>query len=335
MEHATQRREEFVESSKNPLTIYLNDIEKMRITGALATLNSPYEDFDFFLYQCRTASQLLDYGTFKLLKDFTLRADAPGGLLLKNLPFDPEIPSNPKDGLRVEGKRTFFSEGILGIISSILGDIYSYTAEKRGELIHNVVPLQKSKFKKSNEGSATAFELHNEVAFYDFRPDFLALTCLREGKSPGYTRFCNGFGAISSLDPEVLAVLRKPLFRIAVGESFRETPGQKVWTNPLPMISGEGDATEIRVYFTNAEAICPEAEKALIAFREAMDANSQSIQLKRGETLVVNNHKAAHGRLPYQANFDGRDRWLQRAYMRRSLREGFSQQLANSLFFEI
>jgi L-asparagine oxygenase len=42
--------------------------------------------------------------------------------------------------------------------------------------------------------------------------------------------------------------------------------------------------------------------------------------MSRGrDLLVIHNRKCAHARSRFEAGFDGRDRWLQRVYVRRSL----------------
>jgi L-asparagine oxygenase len=43
------------------------------------------------------------------------------------------------------------------------------------------------------------------------------------------------------------------------------------------------------------------------------------VRLKSGQALLINNRKGLHARTRFGAGYDGRDRWLQRTYIRRTL----------------
>jgi enduracididine beta-hydroxylase len=43
--------------------------------------------------------------------------------------------------------------------------------------------------------------------------------------------------------------------------------------------------------------------------------------LEPGDMLFVDNFRAVHGRRPFSARFDGRDRWLKRINVTRDLRK--------------
>jgi hypothetical protein len=48
--------------------------------------------------------------------------------------------------------------------------------------------------------------------------------------------------------------------------------------------------------------------------------HSSGVRLGPGDLLVIDNKRCAHARSSYAARFDGHDRWLQRAYVRRDIR---------------
>jgi alpha-ketoglutarate-dependent taurine dioxygenase len=41
--------------------------------------------------------------------------------------------------------------------------------------------------------------------------------------------------------------------------------------------------------------------------------------LETGDLLVIDNNKTIHGRKPFQARYDGTDRWVQRILVRKEL----------------
>jgi L-asparagine oxygenase len=68
-------------------------------------------------------------------------------------------------------------------------------------------------------------------------------------------------------------------------------------------------------------ALSGEADEAIKALTAACNDPdlSESVQLRAGDLLAINNNRCAHSRSAFPALFDGRDRWLQRVYVRRSV----------------
>jgi hypothetical protein len=63
------------------------------------------------------------------------------------------------------------------------------------------------------------------------------------------------------------------------------------------------------------------SQKALNDLIYALDSNSSEIALRPGDMLFVDNFCAVHGRKPFQARYDGTDRWLKRINVTRDLRK--------------
>ena len=60
-----------------------------------------------------------------------------------------------------------------------------------------------------------------------------------------------------------------------------------------------------------------EAKEALEILKEILKKNS--INLKLGDMLIIDNNKCVHGRSSFEAKFDGKDRWLQRLYLNKNI----------------
>ncbi|GAA2632946.1 hypothetical protein Adu01nite_12980 [Paractinoplanes durhamensis] len=43
---------------------------------------------------------------------------------------------------------------------------------------------------------------------------------------------------------------------------------------------------------------------------KAVDGSMQDVRLSAGEILIIDNLRSVHGRRPFTARYDGRDRWL-------------------------
>jgi alpha-ketoglutarate-dependent taurine dioxygenase len=64
-----------------------------------------------------------------------------------------------------------------------------------------------------------------------------------------------------------------------------------------------------------------EAGEALDALIKAMDESLTDLVLQPGSFLFIDNYRAVHGRKPFKATYDGKDRWLKRINVTRDLRK--------------
>jgi len=57
-----------------------------------------------------------------------------------------------------------------------------------------------------------------------------------------------------------------------------------------------------------------EVKAAYKRVKELATSLAEGVWLGTGDVLLLNQRKAGHGRAPYEAKYDGKDRWLQRAW---------------------
>jgi alpha-ketoglutarate-dependent taurine dioxygenase len=77
-------------------------------------------------------------------------------------------------------------------------------------------------------------------------------------------------------------------------------------------------------YFMDVEQLDPQSREAFEALVAAIDANIKGVVLRQGDTCFIDNFRAVHGRNPFKARFDGKDRWLKRVNVTRDLRKSRS-----------
>jgi L-asparagine oxygenase len=177
----------------------------------------------------------------------------------------------------------------------------------------------------SNEGSLVDLGMHTEAAIFLLRPHFILLVCLRgDAQGDARTTVASATVMCRHLNPETLAVLRAPVFQLRAPQSFDNGLGEVRWSEPRPILAGPAELPEICVNLNGVRATTPQAEQALAAVHTVLQRPGvvQSVCLTPGDMLVVNNRKALHGRTPFTPRFDGRDRWLQRCYVRSDLWDG-------------
>jgi len=145
---------------------------------------------------------------------------------------------------------------------------------------------------------------------------FFNLYCLREDREhKALTGVSSIRKAIKFLTEPVQKELRKCKFKIGIDFSFESTKGVGN-EKTISILSGPTDDP----YMTyDADLITPtdeESEEALkaldVALRESMDWSG----LQAGDLIIIDNNRTVHSRTSYKPKFDGKDRWLQRIFVK-------------------
>lgn len=298
------------------LEIELNKATSDALRAALEKgVSSPYADAQRAIPEAvRIFQTHMDPKILALLERFVIDPGSVSALHISGLPIDSELPITPVDGLNVDGKKTYASEGVLIGIGRILGHPYAFKDEKKGNLIHQVCPVQTSANALSNEGSLADFGMHVENSFSEHRPHHLLLLCLRgDTEHKAMTRIAAGKAIASRLTPEQLAIARTPEFRVMCPASF----GHRVFSEPLAIFSGPRQYEELRMDLPEfSEALTDRANATYEAIQQVLTEPGvvREIDLQPGHALVLTNRKISHGRTVFTPRYDGTDRWLQRMY---------------------
>jgi L-asparagine oxygenase len=312
------------------LHIRLTDEVSAAVGRGFARLPDPEGDCDRAMTVAYKAFARLPDDQLGLILDFGRHVEMPGVALVDNLPVDPDLPPTPADGGPCRGKPTYVAEGVLLGLSGLLGEPVSFTTEKDGRIVHDIIPTERGARTQTSQGSAVFLNFHNDIVHdargrYDIsNPDFLVLSCLRadlEGEAK--TCYADARDILAALDDEVVETLRSPLFRLNApgGYTRMYADGNEVLSEPVALIDGPEHAPEIYVAANGVRRLSPEAEHAFDELqRVCRDPQvGQTVTLRAGQALLINNRKGVHSRSPFPARYDGTDRWLQRTYIRRSL----------------
>jgi L-asparagine oxygenase len=224
----------------------------------------------------------------------------------------PPTPTSRAAGARAS-KTDKTSEATLLRVAHALGEPVGYVQEHGGEVVQDLYPLRESLGRQVSTSSGVVLAFHTETAFHPHRPRYLVLLCLK-GDPSAATTLCSLDAVLSLLDPRAVQVLSEPRFRTGVDESF----GSTSWLTPAaPVIrrSAKSDAAEFVYDGDLTIGIDAVAQDALEALGRAIQIAQTSVVLEAGDVLIVDNHRAVHGRSPFTARFDGTDRWLQRTFV--------------------
>lgn len=311
-------------------TLTLSDRISDTLGKALDNISSPYYDIEgFSLFSLMSFCSHCPPQLLQAVRDFGRNPGAASALLLRNLPHDLVLPPTPTDGRSTLKKETFRSEGCLIGAGSLIGEVFAYGKERRGVLIHNVVPIKGKEDTLSSSGSGIEFSFHTEVGFSPFRPHYVFLYCIRsDHESKALTYFTSARKICWYLDQEVIATLRRAEFLIPAPQSFDYGNDSEQWSGPRPLLFGSSDLPEVCVDLNSAEPLTTAAEHALKMLREVLTMPRVvcSVGLTPGDMLLINNRTAIHGRTVIPVRWDGYDRWLQRVYVRKDFWDGRTHQ---------
>jgi L-asparagine oxygenase len=236
----------------------------------------------------------------------------PSGLLvIGNLPIDsaalPPTPAVPDSAERVATGPA----AIIALLALHIGEIVAYRQEKKGALVHNVVPVPGRERTQSNAG-CTPLELHAENAFHPGRPDLVCLLCLRGDHDGAAGTVVSSIRmALPLLSPRTRTDLTRPRFVTASPPSFASDE----FAEPHAVLDLTAADPDLRVDFAATRPLDPDGAAALSQLCAALRAVSRPLVLQAGEVAFLDNRIAVHGRTAFRPRYDGRDRWLHRTYI--------------------
>jgi L-asparagine oxygenase len=234
-----------------------------------------------------------------------------GALLLSGAPIGhvPETPQSPT--FESCGDRT--SEFTLLTVAALLGHAIGYRPEHGGDIVQNIVPTRRGASAQISTSSRVDLLLHTETAFHPHRPRYLLLLCRRGDPAAG-TTLAVAADLVNHLAPNTVDVLFEPRFRTAVDASFldgRASPRGRRHA----VLTGDRRAPTMVFDADLTVGADPEAHGAVRELEMATSRHHTTVVLEPGDLLVIDNHRAVHGRTSFTPRFDGRDRWLQRAFV--------------------
>jgi hypothetical protein len=188
------------------------------------------------------------------------------------------------------------------------GSVYGFAQEQNGATVQNLFPIKTDEGRQISSSSKIVLEMHTETAFHPWRADVVLLLCVREDDKAGTNIACLP-DIIEHLDMETIRILHQPVFFTRIDESFKSSEQSDAQIQTPVLFDGGTSMTYDRALMTG---LTSEAEIALRLFSDAIEKVKTTIFLKTGEILVLNNRTAVHGRTPFEARYDGTDRWLKR-----------------------
>jgi L-asparagine oxygenase len=277
----------------------------------VASAGSTVQSEDF-VTTARALAERLPDDIRHALTEFRAHGHASGAMLIRGVAVGAlgETPPSPI----AEASKDRVSELSLLSVATTLGEPVGYLPELGGRIVQNLTPVRANATRQTSTSSNVTLMWHTETAFHPYKPRYLVLLCLR-GDAHAQTLLCSIDAILGTLDPRTISVLREPRFRIAPDESFLHDGSTAKLGAPTAVLRGTGDDLEFTFDADLMVGMDPQANDALEEIRTRIEREHIGVVLEAGDMLIVDNHRAVHGRSKFAARFDGTDRWLQRTFV--------------------
>lgn len=330
---------------KNLDKITLTEEEVAEIRPVLASLAERFESAEDseFLRRCPYYAYRLPERIVQHLRNFGLDEPEETVCVVSGYPIDDEkigrTPEHWMDAHRQRPRPTVEEEMLLVLLGSILGECIGWATQQDGRIVHDIAPIRGHESEQLGSGSEQLLWWHTEDAFHPCRGDYVGMLCLRNpDRVPTTIGALNG----NRLEPEQMERLFQAHYTIRPDESHlpknrvAEEPGDEhlaaayermMSLNSTPgkvaVMSGSMESPYLRLdpYFMDQGADDAEAQQAFEALVDLLDRSMEDMVLDPGDFCFVDNFRAVHGRKPFKARHDGRDRWLKRVNVTRDLRK--------------
>lgn len=237
---------------------------------------------------------------------------APSAMLIRGMPLPLTTPT-PAHWRESKPEATILHDFWLTLACGQLGDLFSYLTLQEGRLVEDLLPIAGLEDLQLGLSSLGGFDFHVDDPFDDDRCDFFGLIAMRNPDRTETMLAAIDDADLSGLDTDVLF---EPRFLIKVDPEHLEGMGiTDEVTLQRPVLSGSPSEPLLCLDWSYTDPMPGDARASagLADLRSRLEAVKTTLALEPGDVLLIDNHRLVHGRRPFQARYDGNDRWLRHA----------------------
>jgi Fe(II)/alpha-ketoglutarate-dependent arginine beta-hydroxylase len=333
--------------------LLLKETELASIDSLLQEITSQYQSVESaeFLQVAATYAQEMPGRIRGFLNNFKLVEPSSGACMISGCQIvDEQIGQTPSHWMfKSESSPTLKEEIYLTLLGTLLGDVIAWATQQDGHIVHDIMPIRSHEDEQLGSGSKQLLWWHTEDAFHAYRGDYLGMMCLRNPDNVATTYACMD---MVDLSERQIDLLFEPRYTIRPDKSHdikNSSPLQRVETDRLQQLAyqqveqmnhspqkvsvlfGDKQSPYLRIdpFFMDPLSNDDEAQAALDTLVKSIDENVTDLVLHPGDVLFIDNYRTVHGRKPFSARYDGRDRWLKRINIARDLRKSRSSRLSS------
>lgn len=330
--------------------LVLSEREFSEIQSLLKDITSQYNSVedDSFIKNASLFAQELPRRIREFLNDFKLVESNLGVCIISGYPIDDfKIGRTPSHWQwKADASRTLEEQILLVLYGSLLGDVFGWSTQQDGYIVHDIFPIKNNENYQLGTGSQQTLWWHTEDAFHPYRADYVGFMCLRNpDKVPTTVANLD----VGQLDEAQVKLLFEPHFIISPDESHQEKNESELrkdarakntdysvksayerinklntsLVEKVAVLFGNPQSPYLRLdpYFMDDVKDNAQARTALNALIQAIEKNLVSIVLQPGDYCLIDNYRVVHGRKAFKAKYDGNDRWLKRINITKDLRK--------------
>ncbi|MEW2080262.1 TauD/TfdA family dioxygenase [Streptomyces sp. NPDC005283] len=241
---------------------------------------------------------------------------ADGLFVLRGLEVDDEAVGRTPSGWATAGDSGAVHDIALLLLATVMGNPIAWEGQQDGRFVHNIVPSPGHERAQTGASSTVLLSPHTEDAFHPGRAHLLMLGCMRNHDNIATTAASIRRTRLADEDFDILT---RPALPILPDDAYAEAQGYADQAPPaVPTLFATEEGMTLR--FDPAYTPVEDADETYRAAYRRLEAElsrvSVAVSLSPGEVLVVDNDLVVHGRVPFEARYDGTDRWLKRASIR-------------------
>jgi L-asparagine oxygenase len=229
--------------------------------------------------------------------------------MYKGVPTGP-VPRTPTTNDCNVGATTELCKNQEAIVKKF-APLVAYKEECNGAMFQDIVPVKSLAKLQTSTSSDHPLEIHTEQAFWDKRPTFISLACLR-GDPTAVTYVLSMETLLKHLSDEDVEYLKKPMWMCRVDTSFILGGAKNVLYGPMPILNGSSITFDQDLM----SGVVPKADLMIQKIVDIYEKHRTSIVLEAGDVLVLDNRVYLHGRSKFTPRYDGTDRFLIRCFAR-------------------
>ena len=243
--------------------------------------------------------------------------DTDDGLyVLRGLPVDDGGIGPTPTSWATAGDRAAAWDLILLLLATVMGHPIAWEGQQEGRFVHNIVPSPGHEAEQTGASSTVLLSPHTEDAFHPGRAHLLLLACMRNHDAVATTAASIRKVRLGADD---MALLSRPVLPILPDDAYaaaRSFAGGEPPKVPALWQTEAGPTLRYDPAYTPLDEAPADYRAAYDRLTAELERVSVAVALEPGDVLVVDNDMAVHGRVPFQARYDGTDRWLKRASVR-------------------
>lgn len=246
-------------------------------------------------------------------------------VLIRNCPIDPYLPDLDLDSPVIDKrtrKNSYVAEGFLLLYAHLMDQQpIGYANVNDGDVFQDIHPMRSMMDTQSQKASKSIY-FHKDLANHFVRPDWVNILGLRASpKNEIYTSFVRNKDLISALSPEMLELLRKPLFNTPYDDLTLASSNVKLGEAPNHPVLGGAEVYDIRFFENRTKGVTPEAQGAVDEIVSQLHALKKRLLILPGDFIGSANNECIHNKEVVHIGDESAiyNRWLMKTVNVRSL----------------